>query len=403
MAAIRITGKKIIITSGIRFLVFDDGKKIGCFELEGDVVQEVNKKDCDDKQDNKQRDDTQNGGTNYILATALSPSGEIFAICDNRKQLHLFQTRPKWQLLSRRTAPKRCTAVIFAQQEMEVLAADKAGDVYKYSVTDPLQEPQMVLGHLSILLDLALTPDDKFIVTCDRDEKVRISHYPNAYNIHAFCLGHTDFVSQIMYLNKSDCLLSGSGDGTIRSWDLNGQEKGCVRCQRSPGDGEDGETTSSNMAVKSIEYCSLHDIVAVIFYKLNVLHLYHLSEDTLNMEFLTEAIVTEEPWDICFDEKGRLWVLQPSKEQTLLVYQCWQDESYSFQITQCTDEDIVSILKEVNSNWEFFEVSTSVPSLYTGLQKLKVDNMTEYLAKKQERISGKNRGTTEPPEKKLKI
>ncbi|KAL3842233.1 hypothetical protein ACJMK2_020272 [Sinanodonta woodiana] len=76
--------------------------KIGCFELEEDVVHEENKKDKEGDKDNKGRDDTQNGGANYILASAFSPSGEFFVICDNRKQLHLFQTRPKWQLLSRR-------------------------------------------------------------------------------------------------------------------------------------------------------------------------------------------------------------------------------------------------------------------------------------------------------------
>ncbi|KAL3842234.1 hypothetical protein ACJMK2_020272 [Sinanodonta woodiana] len=102
MAAIRVTGNIILITSGIRFLVFENGNKIGCFELEEDVVHEENKKDKEGDKDNKGRDDTQNGGANYILASAFSPSGEFFVICDNRKQLHLFQTRPKWQLLSRR-------------------------------------------------------------------------------------------------------------------------------------------------------------------------------------------------------------------------------------------------------------------------------------------------------------
>ena len=38
---------------------------------------------------------------------------------------------------------------------------------------------------------------DKYVVTCDRDEKVRLSHFPNAYNIHAFCLGHTQYVGDI--------------------------------------------------------------------------------------------------------------------------------------------------------------------------------------------------------------
>ena len=48
-----------------------------------------------------------------------------------------------------------------------------------------------------MLLDIKLSKCGKFIITCDRDEKIRVSHYPNAYNIHNFCLGHTDFVTCI--------------------------------------------------------------------------------------------------------------------------------------------------------------------------------------------------------------
>jgi len=39
-----------------------------------------------------------------------------------------------------------------------------------------------------------MTSDDGYIVTADRDEKIRISHFPNAYNIQAFCLLHTEYV-----------------------------------------------------------------------------------------------------------------------------------------------------------------------------------------------------------------
>ena len=28
-----------------------------------------------------------------------------------------------------------------------------------------------------------------FVVTCDQDDKIRVSHYPNCYNIESFCLG----------------------------------------------------------------------------------------------------------------------------------------------------------------------------------------------------------------------
>ena len=71
-----------------------------------------------------------------------------------------------------------------------------------------------------MLLDIKMSPCGDYIVTCDRDEKIRVSRYPNAYNIHCYCLGHTDFVTNIQIVShlKDSILLSASGDGTIRIW-----------------------------------------------------------------------------------------------------------------------------------------------------------------------------------------
>ncbi len=74
-------------------------------------------------------------------------------------------------------------------------AADKSGDVYEFSVRDD-GPGRLLLGHLSMLLGVALSRDEKYIITCDRDEKIRVSHYPNAYSIHNYCLGHKDFVTR---------------------------------------------------------------------------------------------------------------------------------------------------------------------------------------------------------------
>lgn len=49
----------------------------------------------------------------------------------------------------------------------------------------------LVLGHTSSLLAMALTSDERFVVTSDRDEHIRISHFPRGYRIERFCLGHT--------------------------------------------------------------------------------------------------------------------------------------------------------------------------------------------------------------------
>lgn len=66
------------------------------------------------------------------------------------------------------------------------------------------------MGHLSMLLDLILTNDEKFLITCDRDEKIRISNYPNSYNIDSYLLTHREFVRQIE-LVTNDKLISSSG------------------------------------------------------------------------------------------------------------------------------------------------------------------------------------------------
>jgi tRNA (guanine-N(7)-)-methyltransferase subunit TRM82 len=49
----------------------------------------------------------------------------------------------------------------------------------------------LVLGHTSSLTTMLLTPDDQFLITADRDEHIRVSHYPKGYNIERFCMGHT--------------------------------------------------------------------------------------------------------------------------------------------------------------------------------------------------------------------
>ena len=30
----------------------------------------------------------------------------------------------------------------------------------------------------------------RYVLTADRDEKIRVSHFPQTFNIHGFCLGH---------------------------------------------------------------------------------------------------------------------------------------------------------------------------------------------------------------------
>lgn len=52
----------------------------------------------------------------------------------------------------------------------------------------------LVLGHTSLLTSFVLTEDEKFIISADRDEHIRVSWYPQGYVIERYCLGHAKSV-----------------------------------------------------------------------------------------------------------------------------------------------------------------------------------------------------------------
>lgn len=58
----------------------------------------------------------------------------------------------------------------------------------------------------------------RYIVTSDRDEKIKVSNYPATHDIEAFCVGHKEFVSSVTFFNQEKFLVSASGDKTLRLW-----------------------------------------------------------------------------------------------------------------------------------------------------------------------------------------
>lgn len=58
----------------------------------------------------------------------------------------------------------------------------------------------------------------RHIITCDRDEKIRVTKYPSTHEIETFCLAHKEFVSSLAFIGADKFLLSVSGDKTIRMW-----------------------------------------------------------------------------------------------------------------------------------------------------------------------------------------
>ncbi|RPD73383.1 WD40 repeat-like protein [Lentinus tigrinus ALCF2SS1-7] len=185
----------------------------------------------------------------------LRKSGPIRCVAVDAKRAHITTTGDDkklkvWssvtdnlQLVNERELPKKPTEVSFTQDGQTIVVSDKFGDVFSYPLhPEPLsmssseqastskrgsltshENPSngtLILGHASMLTTFLLTPDERYIVTADRDEHIRVSWYPQGYNIERYCLGHEKFVSALHIPSfQPSTLVSGGGDPMLKVWD----------------------------------------------------------------------------------------------------------------------------------------------------------------------------------------
>ena len=168
-------------------------------------------------------DEDENAGDLNRNLIKFTPDGQKLVINGQNKQIYVYipsedrLSKTYWQLQRIITVIKRASAIDLTNEFL--LIADKSGDVYKTDLSIEnnltLIPDDCIMGHLSMLLDITFVrteENEEFLLTADRDEKIRLSHYPNAYNIQGYCLGHTEFVSHVKLID-SNRILSASGDG----------------------------------------------------------------------------------------------------------------------------------------------------------------------------------------------
>ncbi|KFV50906.1 tRNA (guanine-N(7)-)-methyltransferase non-catalytic subunit WDR4, partial [Tyto alba] len=321
-------------------------------------------------------------GSDDILAFAFSPSGYYFALTDDSKRLILFHTKPSWECVSVRFVNRRCTSLIITAAEDKILVADKSGDVYSYSITEPQSEGKLELGHLSLLLDVALSPDDQYILTADRDEKIRVSLAKAPHYIVSYCLGHKEFVSKILVIpNHPDLLLSASGDSTLRLWEYkSGEEVYC--CHLSNICEPEIAKTDQKYPVSRITYCCQGGYVAILCDCIPTVYIFQLDATAQQLIYRQQISLKHKVWDIAFDETGDLWILEEDSEAPLQLYRpC--DGQWK-RVTD--DKGLQKMSKYLQDNWTVFEGFVGAESHYSSLYKASFDNMAAYLQKKEERL-----------------
>ncbi|XP_075703365.1 tRNA (guanine-N(7)-)-methyltransferase non-catalytic subunit WDR4 isoform X1 [Rhinoderma darwinii] len=326
-----------------------------------------------------------------ILASAFSSSGDYFALSDDRKRLVLFKTSPTWEKISVRWVSRRCTSLTFSPCESRVLVTDKSGDVFSFSVKAAQEDGRLELGHLSMLLDLVVTQDGKHIITCDRDEKIRVSLREAPHVIAAFCLGHTEFVSQLaLPSGQEKLLLSGSGDGTLRLWRYEtGQELQSCRISsiQRPEDPLDDAQEIQRFAVSRICCSPCGGRVAILCEGVPGIFLFSISTGPglAHPQYVALSYV---PVDLDFEDSVSLWVLSAIKENPIELLQYRGDQRWQ---PAPQDDRMKELSEAIRENWEQMEGSVTAESRFDALYKAVFDNMASYLQKKEARIQTEKR------------
>eukprot|EP00794_Sanderia_malayensis_P011889 gene11889-13121_t len=211
MASLSVTKDLIALCARNRLLVLQQSSGEICLDFKH-VAAKIEDSPKNDKV--PEPDDEQNRN---LSQCKFSPSGIYLSTSTSDKIVIVWNTQD-WSVLFKIKIVKRPIKMIFTSCENYLLVADKTGDVTRICLQTGKSD--FLMGHLSTVLDMSLTNDDKILITSDRDYKIRMSHYPNCYNIDKYLLAHTNFVSCVGLTPNGDHLVSGGGDGKIILWRL---------------------------------------------------------------------------------------------------------------------------------------------------------------------------------------
>lgn len=167
-----------------------------------------------------------------IRNLTLTPDeGKLIACADSDKSVLVFDidsgSSDCLKLTKRQPFPKRPNAIAISDDGDTVTIADKFGDVHEMSISGATstsaEDIQPILGHVSMLTDIISvknTAGQRFVITSDRDEHIKISHYPQCFIVDKWLFGHKQFISSMDCPSWNPSLLfSAGGDDSIFSWD----------------------------------------------------------------------------------------------------------------------------------------------------------------------------------------
>ncbi|XP_077288069.1 tRNA (guanine-N(7)-)-methyltransferase non-catalytic subunit wuho [Arctopsyche grandis] len=317
------------------------------------------------------------------IGISVSPDGNTLAVL-NHKVLWLYET----DTLNRRLSidlPRAASEIRFTFDSQHLLVADKTGDGYIVNTNSDGDSIVKIVGNLSMLLDILMDDTKNFVISCDRDEKIKVSCYPRTYEIQSFCLGHREFITCIDFLpHDKRFLISASGDGTVKIWDyvigkeilsidvnehLDGDLISNFKKIMKKDDVEADSLPINHMTVCKIDETS--SFLGVSNYSVKSILLYIIEGKNSKLTCKLVSIIKLRDSPQCFViDKNRLWVY------------CHSTEIYAQEWDLNNTVEISSHVLVSSENCK------AADNDFLTLYKRKFDNLQVYQMRKKQRLDG---------------
>lgn len=338
-----------------------------------------------EKVEKKEEDGEEGSIVPGVQNMTVSPDRKYMAVSTREKYLYIFELAGKSPFkldqVAKIVLSRVSNRLRFSRDSQQLLIADKTGDCFLWKF---LGDGGLVAvcGHLSMVMDVLFTDDESALITCDRDEKVRVTSFPDTHNVLAYCMGHREYVGQVELLpHNHKMIVSISGDQTVRIWDF-GEGKELFKVPLAgPG--------ASMTCWKTGEDSS---VIACHIYQSHILQIYEIQSSGEALKMRSMKQVELSPYTAFKDihnEDGAIVTLSLNKSEDkshpqLEKFQYDQEErTYKSVDVTAINTLLRQHLPDLDANEERDEVAI--------LFKKRVDNLSLYHEQKKRRIEEKSK------------
>ncbi|KAG1701980.1 hypothetical protein DVH05_010470 [Phytophthora capsici] len=155
----------------------------------------------------------------------------LLLLVDERRLVH-YELNLKAETLllkASRSVPRSATCMTVGHLKLPtgetkyaVIVGQKTGEAVAVPFPDVDRDLKTLLGHTtSMVTHVAVNHDSSLLLTADRDEKLRVSRFPNAAIIESYCLGHAASLTKVACSAVTpDLVVSTSMDNTLKLWQM---------------------------------------------------------------------------------------------------------------------------------------------------------------------------------------